>query len=67
MGTTLKLNINSSVLRRAEAYAHKQGSDLSNLVEDYLRRIAESAATPDKERKGSMPAASDALMGKYLG
>lgn len=66
MGTTLKLNVNSSVLRRAEAYAQKQGSDLSNLVEDYLRRIADTAAA-DKERKAPGPVASDALMGKYLG
>ena len=40
MTTKITLTIESGIIETAKAYAVKQGSSLSNLVEDYLKNIA---------------------------
>ncbi len=68
MSTTLKLNISTKLLRKAEAYAMENGRNLSDLVEDYLRNLT-NQQVPDHlvSNRISGSQASDALMGNYCG
>lgn len=51
MSTKLTLTIDESVIKKAKAYAEKQGSSLSAIVKNYLKAVTnrEASATNEEE------------------
>ncbi len=52
MDSKLTLKLDREVIEKAKRYAKRQGVSLSQLVESYLRRLAEAEEPLQKERTG---------------
>lgn len=50
MNQNVTLSINSSLLEQATAYARSKGTDLSGLVEGFLKRVISADKSVDKVR-----------------
>ena len=50
MNTKLTLSIEQEVIEAAKDYAKKQGRSLSNIVEEYLKALAEKKSTKEKDQ-----------------
>lgn len=48
MKTKLTLNVNKQIISRAKKYAQEQRTSVSDLVENYLRRLTMEASTQTK-------------------
>lgn len=59
MKEKLTLHIDKNTLKRSRLQAKQKGTTLSQMVEEYLQQISETAAEPDESRKSIL----DEIMG----
>jgi hypothetical protein len=61
MTTKLTLTLQEDVIRSAKDYAEKTGSNLSDLVENYLKSLSFLAKNQDKKKTKYSPAVEELL------